>query len=102
MIVQIAVHIELKKWHKLKVNMYYTEQMYLPCSPTKGEIQWLDKGSPAHRVLVEHVQGDNFKQQLTLGKHFHINLCIGKNILCCFPSVLIITTIIIFLLNKYI
>ena len=51
--------------------------MCLPCSPTKDQIQWLEQGSAAHQVLVEHVQGDNFKQQLTLGKHFHINLLIG-------------------------
>ena len=50
--------------------------MCLPCSPTKDQIHWLEKGSAAHQVLVEHVQGDNFKQQLTLCKHFHINLLI--------------------------
>ena len=55
--------------------------MCLPCSPTKDQIHWLEKGSAAHQVLVEHVQGDNFKQQLTLGKHF-ISICLlGKSVL---------------------
>ena len=61
--------------------MYYTEQMCLHCSPTKDEIQWLEKGSAAHQVLVEHVQGDNFKQQLTLGKHFTSICLLGKSVL---------------------
>ena len=55
--------------------------MCLHCSPTKDEIQWLEKGSAAHQVLVEHVQGDNFKQQLTLGKNFISTCLLGKSVL---------------------
>ena len=75
--------------------MYYTEQMCLHCSPTKDEIQWLEKGSAAHQVLVEHVQGDNFKQQLTLGKHF-ISICLLGKSVPRFIHYLIITTLYIF------
>ena len=75
--------------------MYYTEQMCLPCSSTKDEIQWLEKRSAAHRVLVEHEQGDNLKQQLTLGKHFILICLLGKSLLR-FIHVLITTTLYIF------
>ena len=30
-------------------------------------IEWLEKGGPAHKVLLNHIQGDNFLQQLLLG-----------------------------------
>ena len=66
--------------------------MCLYCSPTKDEIQWLEKGSAAHQVLVEHVQGDNFKQQLTLGKHF-ISICLSGKSVLRFIHVRITTTL---------
>ena len=39
------------------------------CRDISDQIQWLERDSPAHRVLCEHIRSENFLSQLRLAAH---------------------------------
>ena len=41
--------------------------MFNVCREQRKEIDWLERGSPAHKVLMDHIRSSNFKEQLKLG-----------------------------------
>ena len=53
--------------HTLHTQHFHNSWTLMINRTQNDAIEWLEKGGPAHKVLLNHIQGDNFLQQLLLG-----------------------------------